>query len=311
MYRFIIHSSEDRDKEYLAMFTSPYWQDKKNTYASLMQRIPMSSMQGMTYDQVLLAPFDKLVDIYYEYQTVHSSLSTKDAESLKDCFPFVGDIREQIRLFVEKYTDITTTTCPYCDCNEVIMTKQPNIRRDYQLDHYLDKGKCPFVALSLHNFIPVCPLCNQEKSTHTFGGDPAETKSLSPFNSAYDFENKVHFRVKIAEVDDIAKIRSSKTYDDMEISLSYDEDVYMREEERTKILSRYYNNHLSLVHNDLVQFCEKTFSNPYDWFQRLAAKILHMEKEVETFPNQVAHDKGQRIKYDKFKRDIYKQFSIG
>lgn len=34
-------------------------------------------------------------------------------------------------------------------------------KRQFDIDHFLPKGKCPPVALSLFNFVPSCPVCNE------------------------------------------------------------------------------------------------------------------------------------------------------
>lgn len=54
--------------------------------------------------------------------------------------------------------------CPYCNA-EPIHISDSNQANDTvnSLDHYFDKAKFPYLALSLYNMIPVCRPCNEER----------------------------------------------------------------------------------------------------------------------------------------------------
>lgn len=71
-----------------------------------------------------------------------------------------------------------------------------NARNHFDLDHVLDKGSCPIVALSLYNFTPSCQVCNEKlKRSQTIGSTDAELCKLSPTSSDYDFDNNVTITV--------------------------------------------------------------------------------------------------------------------
>ncbi len=62
----------------------------------------------------------------------------------------------------------------------------------FDLDHVLDKGRCPILALCFFNLVPVCPVCNgRVKSIKQVAVNTTERKLLSPTNPTYDFENNV------------------------------------------------------------------------------------------------------------------------
>lgn len=68
----------------------------------------------------------------------------------------------------------------------------------FDLDHELDKGSCPLLALSLYNFVPCCSVCNEKlKHTTTVGDktDKNELIKLSPTSDDYDFDGNVTFTV--------------------------------------------------------------------------------------------------------------------
>lgn len=55
---------------------------------------------------------------------------------------------------------LSTAVCPYCDKAFLDIGKQ-----FYgELDHYLDKSQHSYYALNIHNFVPVCGVCNRKKS---------------------------------------------------------------------------------------------------------------------------------------------------
>lgn len=75
-----------------------------------------------------------------------------------------------------------------------IIKKQKN---HFDLDHFLPKSKCPLVALSLMNFVPSCPVCNEKlKKEDELGGlDRDALLKLSPTSDNYHFNDNVKIRV--------------------------------------------------------------------------------------------------------------------
>lgn len=312
MYRFFLHRTANVKTDYAALFSSDTWVKRKKKFESLIRRgkLPMVTLVGMTYEQVLIAPFDKLVDIYYEYKRVRTIMGARDVKALKRCFPYDA-ARTNIQMFIESRMSIDdTTTCPYCDCNEIHVYPRGGAKRDYQLDHYLDKGECPIVALSLYNLVPVCPLCNKEKHANTFGNTEADTKSLSPFNTAYDFENHVRFKVSLG---DITKIRSSKTYQNMDVSLEPDNgyEWYEQETSITKIMERYYNNKESKVHKEITRYYAYLYA-PRPKIYKIIERALGYNRvdAYPTLPTIAEHRMGMRVPYDKFRRDMIEQMDL-
>lgn len=55
--------------------------------------------------------------------------------------------------------------CPYCNRLYTTTSKRGRIRP--QLDHYRNKSKFPYFALSIMNLVPCCGVCNQSKGDKT------------------------------------------------------------------------------------------------------------------------------------------------
>lgn len=69
-------------------------------------------------------------------------------------------------------------------------------RSNFDIDHVLDKGSCPIVALSLMNFVPSCQVCNSRlKKTRVLGKNGIPEEKLSPTSPHYDFDNAVTIRI--------------------------------------------------------------------------------------------------------------------
>ena len=70
-------------------------------------------------------------------------------------------------------------------------------RNHFDIDHALDKGSCPVIALSVMNFVPCCQVCNEKLKRSLVLGDYLLNKPkrhLSPSSPSYDFENQVRLR---------------------------------------------------------------------------------------------------------------------
>jgi len=155
-------------------------------------------------DDLLTADFKKLVDIYDTYTSFRLRITedmTKRAKVLfsYDRFEYNGKVGQKrssaiARFFCKHADDMKVYTCHYCDMAyvNVYNTGPRKKSKHFDLDHVLDKGQCPIIALSFFNLVPVCPVCNSRiKSTKQITGTKNVRIKLSPTSDDYDFENKV------------------------------------------------------------------------------------------------------------------------
>ncbi|MEO4054830.1 hypothetical protein [Solibacillus sp. CAU 1738] len=56
--------------------------------------------------------------------------------------------------------EIGMKVCPYCEINYILLYKDENGKTRPTLDHFYDKAKHPYFAVSLFNLIPSCYTCN-------------------------------------------------------------------------------------------------------------------------------------------------------
>ncbi|WP_430530406.1 hypothetical protein [Bacillus cereus] len=114
------------------------------------------------------------------------------------------EIRRKLSIFLEEYSyfsskengwsayefvkEIDVTICPYCNSQYIFIYNSRNIIKDSikihgktraVLDHFFDKGKYPFLAISIYNLVPCCKVCNSD-----FKGK--KTMDLEGYYSPYE-----------------------------------------------------------------------------------------------------------------------------
>ncbi|BCD01256.1 hypothetical protein BC30048_4158 [Bacillus cereus] len=97
------------------------------------------------------------------------------------------EIRRKLSIFLDEYSyfsskktgwsayefvkEIDVTICPYCNSQYIFVYNSRNIIKDSikihgktraVLDHFFDKGKYPFLAISIYNLVPCCKVCNSD-----------------------------------------------------------------------------------------------------------------------------------------------------
>lgn len=113
-------------------------------------------------------------------------------------------------LFVK---DLDVKVCPYCNRNYILnFQKERKENATAQLDHFFDKKKYPYLAISIYNLVPSCGTCNQRKST-------IEETIFYPYNES--FNNSVKFSLKgIKSRDELIK-ENLDFFDEKRIELGY------------------------------------------------------------------------------------------
>lgn len=88
-----------------------------------------------------------------------------------------------------KVLDITV--CPYCNRTYITnIEKKGKNRTTAQLDHFIDKGRFPYFAVSFYNLIPVCGACNLNKKEKEIGFSPHNPQYRDKQVCQFTFEAK-------------------------------------------------------------------------------------------------------------------------
>ena len=236
MYRFISSKSlRDVNKAYLALYRNKKSFNKK--FSDAVMACPeiaglfspgTKGMDLLTYD------FSHLVELYYNYKkTLNDLHNNARVKEINDKFKAIFNYdshREKIRRFLsDPNNGFEIHNCVYCDLNKVKGYTRADGKRnlEFHADHVLDKGLCPLVALSIHNFVPSCPTCNEPplKGVRPLGNTKADTLKISPKSSTNKFERDVKFILNITDIT-IPDLELFKTNDGWEIDFQYKDNIY-------------------------------------------------------------------------------------
>ena len=154
----------------------------------------------------------------------------------KDKKVLIYEIKEKIKeifnygKFQTKYitpfftAELKVSTCYYCNKDLILNFNAPKKTSTFQLDHFYDKGKYPYLALSFYNLIPSCTTCNSSKVKGTkdcfkydakIGKFDNETCKI-PNHKDFDFDEKVKFKLFLHKN---CKDLNIKSKDDIDIPL--------------------------------------------------------------------------------------------
>lgn len=156
--------------------------------------------------------------------------------------------------------------CPYCNRSFIYTTPKKGTRPQY--DHYYPKSKYPYLALSMYNLIPCCPVCNNAKNAE----DTFDNKSLLyPFEEEYGYD--IFFEIETDE--QLCYLGLSNDFNIKIKSRNVEEDLKQKVQNSSKIL---HIEELYNLHNDYVskllrskyiftdEYCQSLLDTYPDWF---------------------------------------------
>ncbi|MCM3246534.1 hypothetical protein NX029_01930 [Cytobacillus firmus] len=117
------------------------------------------------------------------------------------------ELYEKLEIFNKEYTyfynspewnayefqkEIGVTVCPYCNSQFIFIYESSNGRTRATLDHFFDKGRYPFLAMSIYNLVPSCKICNSDLKGKKI---TALDTHYSPYEK--NISEYIHFRKEI------------------------------------------------------------------------------------------------------------------
>lgn len=306
MYRFI--STKDKSELHSA-YNTLYCHDLNKKWAKQVRSCPDlagAMLPGMTAKKLLTAEFRVLVDVYFYYKNYMSGLSggrRNDVNTAaKEVFTYTSYSKKIAQFLLNPDNEYEIHNCIYCDMEKVspFAHNGKKVRR-FETEHVLDKGNCPLVALSLHNFVPSCGHCNgaDVKGIRTIGDTIEEIKHLSPTNPSYDFWHKVLFVVNpITEaITDIEREQHPEHY---EIDFRYKDISYSKFTELFGLKSRYQEDCLikSLrLLDDMDRHTPKMLLDLANIYGKTQDEVYEQVFHVEA-------DRREHSEYRKMKEDL-------
>lgn len=250
MFRFISKlEKKELNKRYLEIFKQRKSMNKKYnsliaSFSDLERIIPA---QYQTVEKLLIAPFDILTKIYFDYVVYVKGLDDKTSDAINKAtnsvFNYDSHSKKIGQFLLDPDNLFPVHNCIYCDLTKVegyIRLETGNRVREFDTEHILDKGNCPLVSLSLYNFTPSCTTCNGpvHKGSKTLGRTIEETILLSPTTEKNKFAEEVRFTVLplTGEIRDLIMFESD---DELGIDFKGETEKYSQTIDMFKLRDRY------------------------------------------------------------------------
>lgn len=189
------------------MIKIPYKQNLANDYYDLISKIKIekmfldayydkhlrSKLNSYSLKDMLCGDFEKLVGIKNSIGSKCSKDNTikqvfnYDKAKSKIITPKISKLQPKIAKFFED--NIEVHTCYFCNIEFINkFSTSTKTKNGFTLDHFMNKGTYPYLALSLYNLVPSCYVCNSKvKGTQPIIG-------VAPTSQKFDFDDKVKFK---------------------------------------------------------------------------------------------------------------------
>lgn len=158
-------------------------------------------------EDFFVASFDQLCDYYDEFLSL--KVGESECKELENIFKYTKGYDSAIaKFFMDNAELLGIKTCYYCETAYVNTYTtwddgKQETRRQFDVDHFLPKDKCPLLGLSLFNFVPSCQVCNSRlKLTNVPGCSKAEFEKFSPSSEKADFEDNIKVRLRFWTTED-------------------------------------------------------------------------------------------------------------
>lgn len=217
------------------------WSISLNELNSLISKKLKGFCKNLNLEKLIKMEYHDLCNLveYIKSNQSKTKLSTKEEDIFLTLYSRLDNA-----LFVK---DLDVKVCPYCNRNYILnFQKKGKENATAQLDHFFDKKKYPYLAISIYNLVPSCGTCNQRKSTK-------QKKIFYPYNES--FNNSVEFFLKGIKSRNELKKENIDFFDEKRIELDYkilnDEDKVKDHIEVFNIMNL-YNEHKDIV-TELLQ----------------------------------------------------------
>lgn len=175
----------------------------------------------------------------------------------------------------EYIKDLDIKVCPYCNRNYIFnFNKSKKENATAQLDHFFDKNKYPYLAVSMYNLVPSCSTCNQRKSTK-------QEDIFYPYSES--FNDNVKFSLKGIKTRNELSTQNIDFFDEKRIELEYK--VLNNKEKVENHIDMFNIKNLYNEHKDIVsELLQKrvVYSDDYidDLIDSYEGKLFNNKEDV-------------------------------
>lgn len=293
--------------------------ERQKTWANLRKRLyklnnEFKRLLPTQLNKLIILPYTELAEIYDTYVALRLNKEDKLHLALKELFSYTKEKGGRfnalsdsiIEFFINKNNNFDIHTCHYCDMTyinyfqyeEVAKNgRKKGIRTQFDLDHVLDKGRCPLVALSLYNLVPVCPTCNGPhiKGKRVMDVTLKQRQKLSPTSSLYDFDNQVKIWLR-PKTERIPNTDFLKHLNDYELDFDTLSDADYDKEIDFLFLRERYNYHKC----EALRLAELKVKYTPSKITEMARIICNTGKKEQNEPTPIANMITEQIRRDIF-----------
>ncbi len=168
-------------------------------------------------EELLTADFHQLVGVYKRFRALNVKYTKKDKNGkdvksdqyaeLEKIFNYTSGYDAKIAEFFIKWAEkLEIRSCYYCEMSYVNTYTMFDYKgttaikkRQFDLDHFLPKAKCPCVGLSLYNFVPSCQVCNSRiKLDNMPDVEYDDYEQISPTSANAKFDENITVRLRLS-----------------------------------------------------------------------------------------------------------------
>lgn len=155
-----------------------------------------------TVEELLTADVRLISDVYWRFEQLHYPLRiyrhrNPELEYLDSIFDYMNKYSNAIAdFYIDRAEQLKICSCYYCETSYInVYTAR---KRQFDVDHYIPKERCPILGLSLFNFVPSCQVCNSRiKLAKLIGNTPVDYEEFNPAGANYAFDKNVSIRLRM------------------------------------------------------------------------------------------------------------------
>lgn len=176
----------------------------------------------------------------------------------------------------------------------------------FTLDHVLDKGSHPLIALSLYNFVPSCYSCNSKFKGSKQFIDNDSMAYLSPTSDNFSFDDDVKFKLYFHNNKDIFTIQNTNDYI-LDFHYSKNQNEYEKYINIFKLKGRYIFHKDEVI--NLIDKKERYNKSQLDEISDIV-NISSEQVKKDIFGKELFEGNIKDVSMTKFKRDIAKDINL-
>ncbi len=176
----------------------------------------------------------------------------------------------------------------------------------FTLDHVLDKGSHPLVALSLYNFVPSCYSCNSKFKGSKQFIDNNSMGYLSPTSNNFSFNDDVKFKLYFHNNKDMSTIENTNDYI-LDFYYSKNQNEYEKYINIFKLKGRYIFHKDEII--NLIDNKKRYSQSRLDEISDIV-NISSEQVKKDIFGKELFEGNIEDVSMTKFKKDIAKDINL-